>query len=287
MLAIYTKELKSYFYSATGYIFLSVFLLISGIFFAFYNLINASSYYISVLGNITFIFLVLVPILTMRILSEEARQKTDQLLLTAPISVADIVIGKYFAAVTIFFIALLITVLYPLIMSMFGEVGVWEVVGGYIGLALFGSSLISIGVFISALTENQVASAVGTFGALLVIWMLDWIQQGLPTSRLSGVVFAAILVAVISAIIYFSTRNIFICAGSAAVGAIAIAAVYLLKKEFFEGFTTRFFSWFSLLERYDGFLMGILSLDSIVYYISFCTAFVFLTIRMIDRKRWS
>jgi ABC-2 type transport system permease protein len=265
MLAIFNKEFKSYFSSASGYIFMSVFLLISGVFFAMSNLLGASAYYTSVLGSITFVFLIIVPVLTMRILSEESRQKTDQLLLTAPISVTDIVLGKYLAAVALFFLTLLVTCLYPMILSMFGSLAVWEIVGGYIGFALFGASLISIGVFISSLTDNQVASAVGTFGSLLFIWILDWIQQGLPTSRISGIVFAAILAVSVSAIVYSSTRNIYITAGTAAIGAIAIAAVYLLKKELFEGFTVKFFGWFSLLKRYDSFSMGILSVNSIIF----------------------
>jgi hypothetical protein len=289
MLTIFNKEFKSYFTSATGYVFMTVFLLISGIFFALSNLLTTqpTPYYNNVLSSITFVFLILVPILTMRTISEETHQKTDQLLLTVPISLSDIVLGKYFAAVALFLLTLLITGLYPFMLSLFGAIAFWEILGGYIGFALFGSALIAIGVFISSLTESLVAAAVGTFGALLFIWVIDWVQQGLPTTLLSGVIFAILLLAILCSIIYFSTKNIYICAGTLAAGGIAVAAVYLAKKELFEGFTSRFFGWFSLLSRYDKFSMGMLDVSSIVYYITFSAALVFLTIRVIDKRRWS
>lgn len=289
MQAIFNRELKAYFTSAVGYIFMAVFLVISGIFFVLSDILvsQPTPYYSPVLSNITFVFLILVPIITMRTLSEEAHQKTDQLLLTSPVSLPEIVLGKYLAAVTLFFITLLITCLYPLMLSIFGSISVWEIIGGYIGFALFGSSLIAIGIFISSLTESQVASAVGTFGVLLFIWVIDWIQQGLPSTMSSGIIFAALLAAALTAIVYFSTKNIYTSSGVAILGAAAIITVYITKKSLFEGFISKFFGWFSLLQRYDEFSMGMLNVSSIVYYISFSAAFIFLAIRMIDKRRWS
>lgn len=287
MIAIFNREFKSYFTSVTGFIFMSVFLFISGLFFALTDLIPASGEYNSVLQSITFIFLFLVPILTMRSIAEETHQKTDQLLLTSPLTLPQIVLGKYFAAVALFFVTLLITCLYPLILSMFGSIQGWEIVGNYVGFALMGSAFIAVGLFISSLTESQVASAVGTFGALLFIWLIDWLQQGLPTSLTAGIVFAAIIVATISLIIYYTTRNVYAGIITALAGAIAIIIVYFSKKTLFEGFTARFLGWFSLLKRFDTFSMGILDVSSIVYFITFSAAFVFLTIRVIDKRRWS
>src|SRR5690606_25355348 len=139
--------------------------------------------------------LIVVPILTMRLLSEESRQKTDQLLLTSPLSVTGMVLGKYFAAVGVFLITLLITCIYPIILSFFGTIAVWEIVGGYVGFFLLGSAFIAVGLFVSSMTDNQVIAAVVTFSALLFLWILDWIIEGLPTDRVSGIVFACLLVA--------------------------------------------------------------------------------------------
>lgn len=287
MLAIFNKEIKSYFASATAYIFMGIFLLISGIFFALQNVLQSNPYYNSVLGSMNFVFLLIVPILTMKIISEETKTKTDQLLLTSPQSVGGIVLGKYFAAVALFLITLLITVLYPLILSLYGKIGGLEILSAYVGFFLMGCCFIAVGVFISSLTDNQVAAAVGTFGALLFLWILDWIQQGLPSSRNSGIIFAIILVLIIASLIYFSTKNIYVGGATVIIGAAIVAVVYLMKKEVYEGFIAKFFGWFSLLQRNDMFNMGVLNLSSIVYYISFAFVFVFLTIRMIEKRRWS
>lgn len=287
MLSVFKREMKMYFSSPAGYIFMGSFLLISGIFFALYNLMSASPNYNSVLASITFVFLFAIPLLTMRLMSEEARQKTDQLLLTSPLKISDIVFGKYFAAVTVFLITLLITCLYPIILSFFGKVPVGEIVGGYVGFFLLGSAFISIGLFISSLTENQVTAGIVTFGVMLFIWLLDGIQQGLPTGTIPGVVFASILVAAISLFVYFSIRNTFVTIGTAAVGGIIIVIVYMINSTIYDAFIVKFFEWFSLLKRYQDFAMGVISLSPIIYYVTFSFAFVFLTIRRIDKKRWS
>jgi ABC-2 type transport system permease protein len=287
MLAIFNKEMKSYFASATAYIFMGIFLLISGIFFALQNVLQSNPYYNGVLGSMNFVFLLIVPVLTMKIISEETKTRTDQLLLTSPQTVGGIVLGKYFAAVALFLITLLITVLYPLILSLYGKIGGLEILSAYVGFFLMGCCFIAVGLFISSLTDNVVAAAVGTFGSLLFLWILDWIQQGLPAGRNAGIIFAVILVALIATIIYFSTKNIYVGAATVIVGASVIAVVYLMKKELFEGFIAKFFGWFSLMQRNQMFNAGVLSLDSIVYYISFAFVFVFLTISMIEKRRWS
>jgi ABC-2 type transport system permease protein len=287
MIAVFKREIKAYFSSPAGYVFMGFFLLISGFFFALSNLFQASPNYTGVLGSITFIFLIVVPILTMRLMSEESRQRTDQLLLTSPLSIAGMVLGKYFAAVGVFLITLLITCLYPIILSFFGTIAVWEIVGGYIGFFLLGSAFISIGLFISSLTDNQVIAAVVTFSALLLTWIIDWVIQGLPTDRTSGMVFACILVAGATLLVYFTTRNIFVSVVTVVIGAGIVTALYFIDPFLFDGLIVRVIEWFSLLKRYDKFTMGILSVSPIVYYITFSSAFLFLTVRMIEKRRWS
>lgn len=287
MLAIFGKEIKSYFYSATGYVFMGIFLLICGIFFANYNLLPASPLYSNVLSSITFIFLVLVPILTMKLLAEEKHQKTDQLLLTSPLSVSEIVIGKYLASVSLFFITLLITVLYPIILSIYGTVPAGEIIATYVGFLLMGAAFISVGIFVSSFTENQAIAAVCSFGILLLIWMMDWIQQGLPSGRTSGIVFAAVLVIGFAVLLFFTLRNVIISLTATLVGAGIMLVIFLKNPALFEGFLPNFFGWFSLLKRFENFGMGILDLGSAIYYISFSIVFVFLSIQMIEKRRWS
>jgi len=287
MLAIFLKEFRSYFTSAIGYIFMATFLLITGIFFVMYNLVSASPAYNSTLQSLIIIFLFIIPILTMKIISEETKTKTDQLLFTSPLKITDIIVGKYLAAVSIFTISLLITVLYPMILSMFGTVSVSEVFTGYIGMFLLGATLISIGLFVSSLTENQVTSAVVSFGVLLFIFLLDNIQQALPSTRTSSVIFVLIIIVIFAVFVYFSTKNIYATAITVIVGLIITLSIYLVKKEAFDGLLQKVFEWFSLIKRYNLFSQGILSLNSVVYYLSFIVAFVFLTIRIVDKRRWS
>jgi len=288
MLAVFRRELAAYFVSPIGFTFIGFFILLAGVFFAISNLLSGNPNYTGVLGSITFIFLFVVPILTMRLISEETRQKTDQLLITSPLGIVGIVVGKYFAAVGVFLITLLITLIYPIIMSFFalGGLGWWEIIGGYIGFFLLGSSFIAVGLFFSSLTDNQLIAAVETFAALLLIWILDFIAQSVPSDAVSGLVFLALLAVALVALVFFSTRSTPAAVLTLVVAAVVLVLLFVLKRSFYDGLIARILNWFSLLKRYNDFSMGVLGLAPIVYYISFSGAFVFLTVRMIERRRW-
>ncbi len=288
MLAVFRRELAAYFVSPIGFTFIGFFILLAGVFFAISNLLSGNPNYTGVLGSITFIFLFVVPILTMRLISEETRQKTDQLLITSPLGITGIVVGKYFAAVGVFLITLLITLIYPIIMSFFalGGLGWWEIIGGYIGFFLLGSSFIAVGLFFSSLTDNQLIAAVETFAALLLIWILDFIAQSVPSDAVSGLVFLALLALALVALVFFSTRSTPAAVLTLVVAAVVLVLLFVLKRPFYDGLIARILNWFSLLKRYNDFSMGVLGLAPIVYYVSFSGAFVFLTVRMIERRRW-
>jgi len=281
------REFKAYFSSPTGFVFMGFFLLLTGFFFVMSNVLHASPDYNAVLGSITFIFLIVVPVLTMRLISEESKQKTDQLLLTSPLSLTKMVLGKYFAAVSVFLITLLVTALYPVMLSFFGSVAVWEILGGYIGFFLLGSSFIAVGLFVSSLTDNQVIAAIVTFVSLLFMWLIDWIQQGIPVDRVSGIVFTVLLAIGAAFFVYFATRTIIVSIAVFAVGSGVVTGMYFLNPIVFDGIIVRVLDWFSLLARYRDFAMGVLSISPIVYYVTFCAIFVFLTIRVIEKRRWS
>ena len=287
MLAMFQKELRSYFTSAIGYIFIGTFLLITGIFFTMYNLLSASPSYNYTLQSLITIFLFIIPVLTMKIISEETKTKTDQLLFTSPLKITDIIVGKYLAALAIFTISLLITVIYPIILSTFGTIYASEILSGYIGIYLLGATLIAIGLFVSSLTESQVASAVICFGVLLFIFLIDNIEQALPSTRNASIVFVLIMVAIFSLFVYFSTKNIYAATVSTLIGLSVTLTSYLVKKEAFDGLIQKIFGWFSLIKRYTLFSQGVISLNSVVYYLSFIAAFIFLTIRVVDKRRWS
>ncbi len=173
MLAIYKRELKSYFRSFIGLLFIAVTLFFLGLYFTVYNLLNGYPYFAYSVSSVIFLFMLSVPILTMRILAEEKRSKTDQLILTVPVSVGAVVMGKFLALVTIFLIPTLIACVYPLIMASYGSVPMGEAYLSILAFFLFGTASIAIGVFISSLTESQVIAAVLSFAVLFLGYMMS------------------------------------------------------------------------------------------------------------------
>lgn len=182
MIAIYKRELKSYFHSFLGALFIGATLFLLGIYFAVYDLFMGYPYIGYALSSVVFLFLISFPILTMRILAEERHQKTDQLILTAPVSVSSIVVGKFLALATVFAIPVAIISIYPLILSIFGTVSFGESYLAILGFFLYGLACIAIGVFISSLTESQVISAVLTFGALFLGYIMSGICNMISTT---------------------------------------------------------------------------------------------------------
>ncbi len=177
MKAIFQRELRAYFQTPVGYIFIGMFLAVSGYFFAVSNLLPKSPDLGEVLSNMLMMFLFLIPILTMRLLSEEKNSRTDQLLLTAPVSVRSIVLGKFAAACAMYLITLAVTLLYLFVIGMHGTPDYAKIFCNYLGFVLLGFAFISVGLFVSSLTQNQSSAAIGTFAALMLLYAMDWSQS--------------------------------------------------------------------------------------------------------------
>lgn len=234
MAAIFWKEVKSYFYSPMAYILIGLFILLVSIFF-YPNLLNPSQGgdFTYNLSNMGFILLFIVPVLTMRILAEDRKNGTEVLLITSPASITSMVAGKFLAVCFVFLIMTALTFVYPIILLAFGGTFTVQLIGGYIGFILLGATFISIGVFASSLTENQIVAVVISFVSLLIMWLAG------SLSMMVG------------------------------------------------GFASKVLGWFSLMTRYEDFSRGILGLSPVVYYLSFIAVFLFLTIRVIEKRRWS
>jgi ABC-2 type transport system permease protein len=287
MFAIFKRELRAYFLTPIGYLYMGLFLLLTGIFFAFYNLFPQSSQFANFLGNILIIYLFTIPLLTMRLFSEEKRQNTDQLLLTSPVSITAIVCGKFLAAMAVYCGTLAFTALYTVVIALYGDMQTWETVGSYIGFIFLGASYISVGIFVSTVTENQLTAALLSFFSLFFIWLIDSVSQVVPSDTRSGIISAIVLLAVICIFVYLNTRNWVIVLGAALIGGLAIAGIYLFKQDIFFGFIRKFLGWFSLNRRYESFSLGLLKFDSLLYYASFSGLFLFLTVRLIEKRRWN
>jgi ABC-2 type transport system permease protein len=287
MIAVFKRELKAYFLTPIGYLYMGLFLLLTGIFFTFGNIFSQSSQFSGFLGNLLFIYLFAVPLLTMRLFSEEKRQKTDQLLLTSPVSIAEIVCGKFLAALVIYAMTMVVTISYAVIIAIFGDLQTMEVIGSYIGFLFLGAGYISVGVFISAGTENQLTAALVTFFSLLVILLLDSITQIFPTDLMTGLISAGVLAVAALLFLFINTRNWVITLGALIVCGLAIGAFWFFNRGVYAGFLGKFLGWFSLNRRYQPFSMGLLKFDALLYYASFSGLFLFLTVRLIEKRRWN
>ena len=178
MTAIYKKELKNYFNTPIAYVFLAPFILFASM--QFIAILTHTNQILVdyILTYVNLLCLFIVPVLTMQLLSEERSKKTDQLLITAPVSVWEIVLGKFLAAYSVFFIGCGISLIYPIIFSVIGSPIISEIVGQYIGFILIWGVFIAVGLFISSCTESQVVSAILTFVALFFLYSVDsWMSS--------------------------------------------------------------------------------------------------------------
>jgi len=191
--AVCKKEIKAYFTSPIAYVAITVFLVLVGFFFqsliwwfnmqslqmarnpqALQQLNINQMVYAPLFHNISIILLLMIPLLTMRLLSEEKKAKTDELLYTSPLSISQILLGKYFASLFVLLVMLTLNGLLSLFTFIFGNPELAPILTGYLGLFLMGAAFMAVGIFFSSLTENQIVSAVLTFGALLLFWVLNW-----------------------------------------------------------------------------------------------------------------
>lgn len=287
MTAVYKKELKSYLTSMIGYLFIFFVLVITGIYFSAYQLMAAYPKFEYTLSTLTFVFLIGVPVLTMRVLAEERKQKTDQLLLTAPVSVGSIVIGKYLALVTVYAIPVAIMSVYPLLISNFGEISMGEAYTGILGFFLLGCANLAIGVFLSALTESQVIAAVLTFVFLFSFYMMNGISSFISQTSMSTCIAFGLLILAAAIIIYTMIKNIMISVLFGIIGEAALAILYILNSAFFAGGIQKVLEVFNLSGHFEMFTNGIFDIKGIVYFFSVIVVCIFLTIQSIVKRRWN
>lgn len=287
MTAVYKKELKSYLTSMIGYLFIFFVLVITGIYFSAYQLTAAYPKFEYTLSALTFVFLIGVPILTMRVLAEERKQKTDQLLLTAPVSVGGIVLGKYLALVTIFAIPVGIMCTYPLLISNFGEVSMGEAYTGILGFFLLGCANLAIGVFLSSLTESQVIAAVLTFVFLFSFYMMNGISSFISQTSMSTCIAFGLLILAVAIIIYTMIKNLMISVLVGVIGEAALVILYIINSEFFAGGIQKVLEVFNLSGHFETFTNGIFDIKGIVYFLSVTIVCIFLTIQSIVKRRWN
>ena len=279
MTAVFRREVGSYFKGVLGYLLAAFLLVFAGIYCMAYNLSGYYANFEYVLSGISFIYLIAVPIISMRAVAEEKRQKTDQLLYSLPIRLSSVVMGKYLAMLTVLAVPTLILCLYPLVLSQFGTTNYATAYGAIIGFFLMGGCL--------SATESQVSAAVVTLVTMLLLYFMSSLASFLPTdasSSLSALMVTAIVLAVI---LYLLTKNSFV---SVLAGAVMIGGLYLwyqADSSVFSGLFAKIMEALSVFDRFGTFVEGVFDLNCVVYYLSITGVCLFLTVQSMEKRRWS
>lgn len=287
MIAILKHELRLYFHSLTAYVFGAFLLVMVGVGAMMYNINASYSNFEYVLSFSSLIFVVIVPLLTMRVIAEERKQKTDQLLYSLPISTTKIIIGKYLALLVLYLIPLAIICTYPLIFSQYGDVYLLTAYGSLIAYFVMGTALIAVGVFISSLTENQgFAAGIGIAVILFNYFSVSLAEYVSATAAGSAIVLF-LLSGGLGWLIAHLTRNENLGYGVGLTAMAAVVAVYWLDQSKIEGLVPKMMKNLSLFDRFETFVNGVFDMTAIVYFASIIIFFLFLSVQSLEKRRYN
>ena len=287
MSAIFKREFKSYYSGMMGWLLTGVMLLFGGLYFTAANLQGGYTNFSIALYSFVIVLLIFIPLLCMRSFAEEKRSKTDQLLLTSPVSITGIVLGKYLALLAMFAVPVAIFSLYPLIMLMLGGVDLVAIYAGILGYFFMGAACIAVCMYLSTLTENQIIAALSGFGVLLVSYLLPSIQTLFTTgSGLAMAAFVVILMAV-SLIVGLRSRSLTLGAGVFVVGFVLLTILFNTRSAVLTSAFTSVLGALALFEPFLEFVNGLFSVTALVYYLGVIVLFLFLTGQALEKRRWN
>ena len=272
MTAVFKHELRSYFHSLTAYVFGAFLLAFIGIGAMLYNLQAAVSNFEYVLSFASLVFVVIVPVLTMRVLAEERRQKTDQLLYSLPITTVQIIAGKYLALLVLYLIPLAIIAVYPLIFAQFGDVYLLTSYGSILAFFLLGAALIAAGLGIAVILLNYYSVSLSEY------------VSSTPVGALAALL---VLILAAGAVVRYLTRNSNLAYGVCLVLLAAVAALYFVDSTAFEGLLPTVMSALSLFERFYTFVNGVFDLTAVFYYLTVAALFLFLSVQSLEKRRYN
>lgn len=286
MKAVFKREAGLYSHGLLACVFGAFLLEFIGIGAMLYNINAAVANFEYALGTFCIGFVALVPILTMRVLAEEKKQKTDQLLSLLPLSSTDIILGKYFAMALVFVIPMLVACVYPLIFSMYGEVYLPTSYGALFAFVFLGLALIAIGMFISSLTESQ-----GMAAGLCVVVMLFCYYSASLADYIASTAFNLVALVVIAALLALLVRRL-TCSDAEGILVLvlclaAVGVVWLVSPDSLATLLPDLMSRLSLFERFYTFVNGVFDVTAIVYYLSAAAFFLFLCVQSWEKKRYN
>lgn len=287
MIAVLKHELRLYFRSLAAYVFGAFLLAFVGIGAMLYNIQAAVSNFEFVLNFGSLVFVVIVPILTMRVIAEERKQRTDQLLYSLPITTTQVIVGKYLALLVVYLIPLCVICLYPLIFSQFGDVYLLTSYGSILAFFVMGAALIALGVFISSLTDNQGFAAGLGIAVILLNYYSVSLSEYISSTALGSVIALCVLILLLGALIEHLTKNEYLACVVTLILLAAVMGVYFLDSTKLVGLLPDVFSKLSLFKRFTDFVNGVFDMTAIVYYCTFAVFFLFLSVQSLEKRRYN
>ena len=287
MTAVLKHELRNYFHTLTAYVFGAFLLAFIGLGATLYNLQAAVSNFEFVLSFGSLVFVVIVPILTMRVIAEEKKQRTDQLLYSLPITTTEVVLGKYLALLVVYLIPLAVVSVYPLIFARYGDVYLLTSYGSIFAFFVLGAALIALGVFISSLTDNQGFAAGIGIAVILLNYYSASLSEYVSSTPAGALIAAFALVIVLGVVIRHLTKNEHLAYGFYFLDGGAVFILYLADSEAFSGLLPSVMKTLSLFERFYVFVNGVFDLTAIVYFVTFAAFFLFLSVQSLEKRRYN
>ena len=287
MKSVYLHEVSSAFTGFSAYVFGAFLLLFGGIYTLAYNLSLHVAEFQYVLQNMSFLFIFIIPVVTMRVWAEERRQKTEQLLYALPLTMTQVVLGKFAAMLVVFAAPMAVICLYPVVLSAYGNVYLPAAYGAIVGFFFLGMALLAIGMYISSVTESQAVAAGLCFVVMLVNYFLSDLAGFASSTAYSSLAALALTALIACGIVYLMTKNGFVSLILAAVLEAGLIGAYLWDSGRFEGLFPQIISQLSLFARFYTIVNGVFDVTAIVYYLSVTGFFLFLSVQSLEKRRWS
>lgn len=288
MQAIFKREFRSYFQTMIGPVFIAIMLSFVGVYFMSINLFQGYPYFSGTLSNLIFLLLISIPILSMKSFAEERRSKSEQLFLSAPVSLWEITLGKYFAMVCVYAIPCLVCCFYPLVIKMVGHCNLRNDYAGILIYFLIGCAFIAVGMFISSLTESQIIAVVASFGVLFLFYIWDSLTNYLPTSAKGSLIGLIVFAAVLCGLYYLMAKNAFLSWIFFIIITVILLVIFFIKSSLFSNALAHIMGTFSIYSGMDNInSYHLLDLTAVFKYISIAFFFVFLTVQGLNKRRWS
>ncbi len=287
MTAVLKHEIRAHSHSISAYLFCAFLLVFVGIGAMMYNIQSAVANFEYVLEFVCIGLTVIIPVLTMRSIAEEKRQKTDQLLYSLPLTAVDIVMGKYLAMLVMYLVPLLIVAIYPLIFAQYGEVYLLTAYGSLFAFFMLGAALIAVGMFISSLTDNQGFAAGISIALFLFNYFSVALAENVSSTSFGAAIAVGLLALVLGVIVYHLTRSVAMAyAVGIAILASACVAIYIDPSSLAE-LLPSLMKTLSLFSRFYVFVNGIFDMTSVVFYLSVIVFFLLLTVQSLEKRRYN